>query len=388
MPRCDFKTVLVSLLAATYLAGGQTGFHCSCGEESSQKKILSGKLLHDALQQRRGLNTAGTHLRRVVADLRNSSGISVLLDRRIDPSTPVAVATDYVTMQEILETLAGISTQTAVSFGDQYVLIGPSEAVGRLRTLTETNRLAVQHLRREMNAATYRKLVEPRDVSWPDLAEPRQLLMDAASAVGVTVENPDAVPHDLWSAADLPSLPFSAFATLVLNQFDLTFELSAEGSMKLVPVARTITIEKRHRVSSRDKDKVAQRFKAAFPDLSIAWNGSTAVISATVETHEALSELIRGAPTGTVAAASIRDRLFTMKAPPGTPVGKLIATFEASGVPIRIAGKSDAEMIPLLEKTVEFDLTQTPGVEFFEKVFEGWGAEIIVDDDEVVLTFQ
>ena len=45
------------------------------------------------------------------------------------------------------------------------------------------------------------------------------------------------VPADLWARADLPPLTLSERLTLLLAQFDLTYELSADGtSIRLVPL--------------------------------------------------------------------------------------------------------------------------------------------------------
>ena len=359
---------------------------CSGDEGGRSQRLLSGKNLIDALQQRRSLNASGQGLRRVVTDLQGNTGIAICLDRRINPSSLVDVTTQYVTTKTIMESLARTQSEVGVSFADQYVLIGPVRAVGRLRTLTELRRQDVQKLRNTMAAERFRTLVETRNVSWPDLTEPRQLLVDAAKQAGVEIRNAEVVPHDLWAAADLPAVVFADLATMVLNQFDLTFEVSAAGVMTIIPVPEVVVIERRHRIPSKSKDEVLARWKAAVPDLDHMLKGLTATVFATVETHERLEELIGGNARTVVAASGLKSRLFTLKVQQA-PFGILIEKLRKQGVSIRVEGRSGPELTEALQKTAAFDLTKSPSAEFFPKIFEGSGAKVTVTDDEVILMY-
>ena len=109
--------------------------------------------------------------------------------------------------------------------------------------------------------------------------------------------------------------------------------------------------------------------------------------TATVETHERLEQIIRGDSDSQVTAAAIQDRLFTMKAPAGTPIGRVMTTLRKSGINIRIEGRTDEQLAPLLLQTVEFDLVKSPGSEFFPQIFKSWQVDVRVDADSVILTF-
>lgn len=353
----------------------------------AQDRLLSGRQLQDALNHRRSLTLAGTPLRQAVTELQANTGIAILLDRRIDPTTTVDVKTDYVTTADVLTALAKAIPSASVSLTDHFVLIGPAAAAGRLRTLLEIQRQKIQNLKRRTDPDVFAAATQPMQVSWEFLAEPRELLIYQTSTADIKILNPELVPHDLWAKATLPRLPLTDFATLLLSQYDLTFELSEDQQLTIVPITDTVTLEQRHRVPAREKDNVIRRWKSAFPNLNITWKGSTAVVSATVETHERLKQLIREKPNTVVAAAAIRDRRFTMKAPAGTAIGTLIVTLRQSGVPVRIEGKTDTELAPLLRQTVQFDLTDSPAAEFFPEIFRDWGANVTVTDTEVVLTF-
>ena len=356
-------------------------------ENTAGSAPITGPQMTRALQQRRGFAAEAQTLRRALTELQQDTGICLVLDRRTDPSTDVTISTGYVSVRRTITLLAGCAEKTAASFGDRYVTVGPTEAAARLRTLTEINRQMVQDKRRDLSTDVYRALSDRYQLSWPAMAEPRQLVTNAAAKIGLTVTNPETIPHDLWAPAELPELSFGEFATLVLNQFDLTWQLTTDNSITVVPVPKDVVIEQKHRVPVREKEQIAQRWKDAFPQLKTEWKGSTATVRATVEVHEQLEALKDGKQTTEVAAAGIGARRFTMKVPAGTPMFRLIASLKDADIPIRFVGRTDAQLKELLNQPVEFDVTQMPAAEFFQTVFADWDADISVGDDEVVVTF-
>lgn len=345
------------------------------------------KALEEALEAPRSLQVTNVPVRQVLADLQTSTQVAILLDRRTDPSRRIDVATPYQATRQVLQAVADAVPDTAVSFGDQYVFLGPDKAVQRLRTLVEINRQSVQALRRTLDGETYRQLVAVRAVSWPDLAQPRQLIQQAADAAGLQLQNPDSVPHDLWAAADLPSMAFGDFATLVLNQFDQTFQITADGQLILIPVPPVITLQRLHRVASKQRETIAADISRLFPDLAVEWNGSQMVVQGTVEQHAEIQALLHEKPGSTMTAQGLKTRQFTMKVPAGTQFGQLLESLKSSGIAIRIEGKTQSQLQPLLQQTLEFDLQNLPGPEFFPQVFATWNAEVMVEDAEVVITF-
>lgn len=357
------------------------------GGAQSEEKVLTGKSLRHGLAQRRSVVTSGTTLKESLTNLQRDTGIAIVLDRRVDPSARLEISTTYVTNQQIILALANAEALSA-SFGDRFVLIGHETVTRRQRTLSEINRRAIQDLREILNKETYRRLSEFHNASWPDLSEPRSLLIAAADATGLTIKNSDAIPHDLWAAENLPDLSFCDFATLILNQFDLTFELNSKSEITITPITEPVLIEQRHRVPAREKNTILAKWNSEFPELNIKWTGTTAVVTATMETHEQLQELTQKKSATEIEASGLRGRKFTMKVPPGTSVQKLLATFEQSGIRIHIKGRSDSDLQLLMQQSVEFDLKSSPGTEFFSTVFQNWEADVLVGHDEVVVTFR
>ncbi len=255
-------------------------------------RLLAGRPLRDALQIELTLTARDAVVRDLLSALQRDTGIPVVLDRRVDPYADLGTYAGAVTVEELLRQIA-VTLECGVSFGDHFVYIGPEPSAGRLRTVMELRRQDIAAVRSEVAADVYRALVANVSASWPRLAQPRDLVVRAARKVGLGVRDPEVIPHDLWRAAELPAMPFADRATLVLNQFDLTFELDEQGTaIQIVPVPESVAVEQPHRVAARRVAIVERRWIEEFPDLAITWQGATAIVSATIEQHERLKELI------------------------------------------------------------------------------------------------
>ncbi|MFY9251848.1 MAG: hypothetical protein WAO83_00195 [Fuerstiella sp.] len=374
--------IALRLILLVPIAFGSTSY----GSETEDRIPLAGKQLADALAQRRSIVTSGVTLKQTLLTLQRDIRIAVVLDRSIDPSMVPEVSTKYITNEQLIRSLAeACSLQTSI--GDRYVFIGMPQKAGRLKTLTEINRQTILSLRSKLDKAVYLKLSEPLSASWPALSEPQKLIQKAANSVGIRISNPESIPHDLWPEVTLPKLTFSDYATLILNQFDMTFEIDDQATLAIVLAKSNVRIEQRYRVSSKDKTDINEKWMNAFPDLDVKWSGSTAIVSASIETHEQLEQLRIGKAEKTIDAASLRNRKFTMNVPSGTTLKRLLATFEQSGIHIQVEGRTDGELEKLLQQTVEFDVSGSPADEFFLMVFRGWDASVEVGDEEVLVRF-
>lgn len=355
-------------------------------DEVPPKPILSGKPLEAALAQRRSISYDNGALRLALRDLQDSTGICIILDRRIDPSSSVTLATPYSSNAEVISAVAQ-HVGAAASFGEHFVMVGPKVSVAKLQTLTELNKKTILGLRRRLGSSVYRKLVEAQNYAWPQLAQPRRILLGAANNIGLQVNNPELIPHDLLAEASLPATTFCDVATAILLQYDLTFEVSEEGLLTFVTVPDSVAVEKKYRVSANDKIRVLERWSKRFPRLEISWRGNFATLATTVENHSILQQLLTGEQPDSVAAASLKTRTFTFKVPPGTKLGQVVAFFKERAIPIRFQGASPEEVEAVLQQVVQFDMSEKLGAEFFAEVFKDTGAKVVVSDTEVVLNF-
>ena len=76
-------------------------------------------------------------------------------------------------------------------------------------------------------------------LQWPDLQSPQAILDNISQNYRFEIYGSEQVPWDLWAHATIPQTSVIEQLTLVLIQFDLTFQWQNEGSeVHLVPIPR------------------------------------------------------------------------------------------------------------------------------------------------------
>src|SRR5690606_7939817 len=129
----------------------------------------------------------------------------------------------------------------AVSHFGPVMVLGPPQATRRLRTVAELRRQDLARLAPPARGNWARM----RRWQWEDLATPRSLLEQIADEANFSIENLDIIPHDLWAGCDLPPLSIADRLSLVLNQFDLTFELTnPQGDLRLMRIPAEVAVER------------------------------------------------------------------------------------------------------------------------------------------------
>ena len=151
-------------------------------------------------------------------------GVPVVVDRRIDPTTPVTLDADGAALSTILDHVAaglGVGVERLAS----SVRLVPPAALGRA-TAAEAARTA--ELRR-LPADLRTRLAARAAWGWEAAAEPRRLLDSLAADAGVGIAGLDRVPHDHLPAARLPPLSVAERIDLLLAHYDLRAAWTAAG---------------------------------------------------------------------------------------------------------------------------------------------------------------
>ena len=184
---------------------------------------------------------------------------------------------------------------------------------------------------RQLRPAVARRLLHPKRMAWADFASPRDLLKQLAEEGGVELVGGDRVPHDLWAAADLPTLPWVDRVTLIAIQFDLTFRVAPDGrKIELTAVPDTVLLVRSYPSGVNPVSMVA-RFTSRAPGAQVKIVGDRVFVRGLLEDHE------RIASSSTVRSDSPRKQ-----PPPGTaklvisrfavqekPVGKVLEELAA-----------------------------------------------------------
>jgi hypothetical protein len=133
-----------------------------------------------------------------------------------------------------------------------------------------------------------------RPLKWPDAASPKDLLTTLARENKFQIKGLDQIPHDLWAAADWPSVNLASRLTLILAQFDRSFEIAADGaSISLAPFPADAKIEYTYNVpGSAEEVASGLRQSSLLVAAEINPAGNKLIVRARQEDHDAIKELL------------------------------------------------------------------------------------------------
>ena len=282
-----FRTVFLTVIAVL-LPGGVSL------SGATQRDQVPPTPLHQKLSEKTSVNVRDVTCHDFLRRLSGQSGIPIIRDRRINPSTALTLKTDLVSTKRLLNIIAGHLPDAGVSYGDSYVYIGPLSSARTLQTLIELRRKQILDARSRFPNDAYRRLIASTSSPWADASSPRQLILSRAGECGLAITNAEIIPHDLWRADSLPVIPFAEFASIVLTQFDLTFDVSAgDSTMTIVPQPDSIVIEKRHGVPRRRRTEVERWLTDQSSGVNATWQRASVLVTARIEIHQQITRLIQ-----------------------------------------------------------------------------------------------
>jgi hypothetical protein len=196
-----------------------------------------------ALVKKAGHRSATIHWQRVplrdaIGRLRALFDDTVFVDRRIDPSMRVTLDIEAASAEEVVAAVAAGKKLGVARLGS-LVYLGPASAANQLRSVSAAHSKEVARLPAEVRKSIIKK--EP--TTWPRLSEPRGLIEAAIEQRGWRLANAEVIPHDLWSAGELPDLSLVEQLTVLLIGFDRTFEVRPkERSVVIVPLKPNVNL--------------------------------------------------------------------------------------------------------------------------------------------------
>ena len=213
---------------------------------------------------------------------------------------------------------------------------------------------------------------------------------------GVVIRNPDASPHDLWAEGHLPRMAFTNLATVILNQFDLTFSVASDGAeFTIVPIDPEETLEHSYIVGSDLKSSIAAAWRNKAPGIEIKWTGSNAAVTTTLQQHASLYALLQESvysvttsdSTSAIPRSSIRTTNYQIKAERAT-IRQLIDFFRREGVTIEVVDEESPEVLAILKESVQLETfkERQRGLKLFPLIFGMHFKQVDVRDDRVVLS--
>jgi len=329
---------------------------------------LDGAALEQQLRTPVDVFWSGTPLRQAVVSLAHSRRAAVLIDRRIDPGQKLDLQLNGLPLEQVYREVAGSRPLGVVWLGP-VAYFGPPRATSRIRTLAELRREEV----RRLPAAVGRKLLAPGRIRWDDFATPRDLLARLAAESGIEIFGLEQVPHDLWAGADLPAISLVDRVTLVAGQFDLTFEIAADGSaVALVPVPDDVALVRSY-PGGRDPQALADRWAALVPQSQVKVVAGEIFVRGLLEDHERIEASARPLrqtrPTASRSSrASVGEKRFTVPQGKG-PLGPVLEQLAGKlGLTLRIDREALQRAGISLQQPISFSVDNATLEELFEAV--------------------
>ena len=275
--------------------------------DASEPSFVTGAALAERLHGVVSVSWSQIPLKQALQSLAETERLAIVLDRRVDPNREIRLELPREPLEDILRKVAIQARLGYCQFGP-VAYFGPPDAAARLRTVAQLRLDEV----RARGGAQARKLTQSRPMHWEQLSEPRQLVDDLAAEAEVAVENPQRVPHDLWAAADLPAMSWVDRLSLLLLEFDLTFELDASGKrLALKTLPERVSLSRTYR-AGRNAEQLAKRWAADYPRSRIAAETGRVRVDGPWEDQEAIDRRMRGAAPQRRSPASAGKEVYQL----------------------------------------------------------------------------
>lgn len=366
-----------------------------CVATATAAEPLTGKPFELALDQRIGRawgGQDGNTLRDVVRQLMESQRVSILLDRRIDPTQSIELMMPPAPLRDLLAALAH-KGEAEISVVGNVVYLGPADSAKKLRTLVE---LRHQDLLKLTSGAKAGKspwrnrptsLTQKKTFVWQDFDRPGDLLQQVASKFQIEIDGLDRIPHDLWAAGSLPQVAAVEALSVLLVQFGSTFEfVSGRAAVRIVPIPERVFIERSYPVLA-NSPVILDAARKKFADVEIEQAGAKLIVRGTVEQQGEIAVWLRprNEKTSKPPEKTLRERTFVLIQRKNVSLGDVIKSFTDYGVKIEYAPAQFAEAGISLDQKIDIDKRDISAEKLFRELFEPLGIEVTIDDDTVRL---
>lgn len=290
------RLILVFFIAT--LLGGVFPLMCPAQDDSAELK--NTKWL-TAAARRKALQTpvnqvSWTHapVKAALAKFTQSHQLALVVDRRVNPeltinrtchaaAIPIILCDALSSLEDPTRMTPQPETAFALSQVGDVLYVGPAEYARKLQTLLEMQD-------EKIPAGAKKSWSRKSALTWPDLAQPRDILQKIAKKYQVKITNLKTVPHDLWPANSLPELTLAEQLTLILGQFGLTYAFDPQDAsgktLEIQPLnLEEITIRQTYPANRQPR---LDAVRDVFPEAEISPSGGKISVSAPVEVHRFL----------------------------------------------------------------------------------------------------
>jgi hypothetical protein len=371
--RPGLLALCLCLLLTSTLAGGTRSAIFS---ESLPARYRTQSRFSAAIDRPIAGSWKGVSLRSILRRLSREREVSILLDRRVDPDQLIDIDTGERSLRSAIDEIAHTAHAGASRAGN-CLMVAPAAAAGRLRTVIALREKELA-ARKGDSARAARLRSERSTIRWDDLERPAEIVRAIGRKFGLTVSGIELVPHDLWAGATEPEVTAAEALSLVLNQFDLTFEWTDRGTgVRLVALPSTIAIERSYSLYGKSAGDLVHTIQAKVEGVDADIRGEQLVVKGTVEQHEAVASLLglSKSPSRTPTkrqGSPLEKQSFTLQAH-GVSLRDLFRELQKQGLTIEYdADRIEKAGIDLSQK-VSIDSPQLPAHRFFSTLLDPYG---------------
>jgi hypothetical protein len=318
--------------------------------------------------------------------------VSVVLDRRIDPSSELKVEVTNRPVREVLDSLSR-PVGGGISEVGNAVYIGPAGDARVLRTLVQLREMELdREIRGPGRDARVARLRKELTIRFEDLVEPREVLAQISRKWKVEIDSLDAIPHDLWAGAEFPGVSATEALSLVLIQYGMTFRWTGAGTgIRIVAPRRPVSLSARYRAKGGrvQAARALVRKELAGVAMEPAGPGEVGVRGIWEDLQVAKSLIERGRrPAGSSSPQRfppLARRRFTLKVARGR-VSDIMKQLEQTGVRFVYDAKAVKAAGVRFDRTVALDVQKVTAEKFFDRLFTPLGLKFSVDGVTVRLS--
>lgn len=289
---------------------------------------VSEKPFEDALTRELSVQWQKVPLRQALRHISETANIAILLDRRLDPDREVNLEVSDEPVLKIIERASRDQSAVVRRVGS-VIYIGPERSGAILRTLVALRRSELKNA--AIPAHRQQKLTHHETLAWGDLAEPTKLLERAGKLFALKISAENSLPHDLLGRAPLANVNAPEMLSLLLIQFDRTFEWNSDGSgIRLTPIPNQVVITQPH-APPRGKTaaQAAAEWRGLLPNVPFTTRPGEILVTATIEQHELLGQSkahtdTRPDKTPGLKSVDLSRERFTLQGVREVPLNSLI----------------------------------------------------------------
>lgn len=352
-----------------------------------------------------GLAWEETPIRDALAKLSRQTSTAIWLDRRVDANLPISGAFQNATLPQILRETLHSEVLEAENLEltqlGPVLFVGPAPFAARLRTLSE---LKKTELRNSLSKSAQKKWLADAPLSWPRLAEPKEILKELADANDLKVDGLQSVPHDLWPEHEFPALCALDAALLILGQFDLTLEFE-DSCARIVPLELESAVLTKSYPARQVSESRISRIRETFPDAKIKKGEKQVIVRGAAEVHDFLRSreseiLVVGSFTAAQLGSSAASGGTSARAPDGQELamkrfsGKISIQFflavrqlcQQNGLTLEADPDALVAAGVNLDQMVTLEVQDVTIEELFQKLAEMAGCEAKLTGKKLILS--